>query len=255
MAQGKQFVLSRNFRLQNVGDIDWLEKHYTFEKTALNIDELILLNVTRDNKNLNTLVDILPKLMKFCFIPIAVGGGISCLKEGAKLLRAGADKLVLNSILYNNPDEVKQMSNTFGRQCLVGSIDYKNSNGATIPHINCGQTPIDMNLSEYANYVQNLGVGELYINSIDQDGTGMGLDLLNIGSIADSLSIPVIASGGAGNWKHLYDGFQHESLSGVATAHLFNFISDGLKNARENLISKQVPLPIWNVNLYHHLNK
>ena len=122
-----QFVLSRNFRLQNVGDINWLQKNYDFSKISFSIDELIILDVSRGDRDPDKFSNVLATLSQGCFVPIAAGGGIACLEDARRLLRAGADKVVLNSPLYEHAELVESVAREFGQQCVVASVDAKRS--------------------------------------------------------------------------------------------------------------------------------
>lgn len=243
--ENSKFNQSRNFRLQKVGDINWLEKNYKFKDIVFSLDELIVLNASKKEKDLENFAQVLKRLVDDVFIPIAAGGGIRSFEDAKLLFNSGADKLVLNSTLYENPDFVKEIVRQYGSQSVVASIDYKIIDGLKVVLINDGTKAIDMSLEEYIQYIQYLGVGELYLNSIDKDGTGFGYDLDTIDKISNSVNIPLIIAGGAGNEKHLLSGLVKEKVDAVATANLFNFIGNGLPNARKNLIERNLNLAKW----------
>jgi cyclase len=240
-----KFNQSRNFRLQKVGDINWLEKNYGFKDIAFSLDELIVLNASKKEKNLEDFAQVLQRLVDDVFIPIAAGGGIRSLEDAKLLFNSGADKLVLNSTLYNEPDLVKEIVKQYGSQSVVASIDYKMIDGAKVVIINDGTKTIDMSLEEYIQYIQNLGVGEVYLNSIDKDGTGFGYDFDTIDSISSDMKIPLIIAGGAGNESHLLVGLKRKTVDAVATANLFNFIGNGLPNARKKIIEENLNIAQW----------
>jgi len=239
------FNQSRNFRLQRVGDINWLENNYKFNKIAHSIDELIIVNASREEKSILTFVTTLKKIVENVFIPICAGGGINTINDAKILFQNGADKIIINSLLYTSPVVVKQLVKIYGSQSVVASVDFK-LNG-TIPevYIENGTKKIEFALSEYLEYIQKLQVGEIYLNSINQDGTGFGYDLFTIKSICKNLNIPLIIAGGAGNEKHLLEGIILDEVNAVATANLFNFMGNGLPIARENLISNGINLAKW----------
>lgn len=239
------FNQSRNFRLQKVGDINWLQNNYKFNKIAHSIDELIIVNATRVDKSIKTFSTTLKKIVENVFIPICAGGGINTIDDAKILFQNGADKIIVNSLIYNSPEVVKQLIKIYGSQSVVASVDYK-LNG-TIPeiYIENGTKKIEFDLSDYLEYIQKLQVGEIYLNSINQDGTGFGYDLYTINSVCKNINIPLIIAGGAGNEKHLLEGIMLDEINAVATANLFNFMGNGLPIARENLISNGINLAKW----------
>ena len=236
---------SRNFRLQKVGDLTWLEKNYKFQNVATSLDELIVLNAQKTKKSISEFANTVSKLVNDVFIPIAAGGGIKTLQDAELLFQSGADKIVLNSVLIENPDFVKTIVKKYGSQSIVASIDYKNVNGEIEVYINDGSCKIDMSLNGYLKYLEQLEVGELYLNSIERDGTGFGYDFETINNFKNQISVPLIIAGGAGNENHLAEGLNLEKVSAVATANLFNFIGDGLMNARKAIFSKDINIARW----------
>lgn len=179
------FNQSRNFRLQKVGNISWLEKNYKFKDIAFSLDELIVLNASKDKKNIQEFGKVLSELVNNVFIPIAAGGGIRTVEDAKFLFENGADKLVINTILYEKPDLVKELVKIYGSQSLVACIDYKKIDKIDKIFINDGKEEIEFTLEEYLKYVQSLGVGEIYFNSIEKDGTGFGYDMETIEQISD----------------------------------------------------------------------
>ncbi|MFW3372427.1 HisA/HisF-related TIM barrel protein [Aliarcobacter butzleri] len=239
------FNQSRNFRLQKVGNISWLEKNYKFKDIAFSLDELIVLNASKDKKNIQEFGKVLSELVNDVFIPIAAGGGIRTVEDAKFLFENGADKLVINTILYENPDLIKELVKIYGSQSLVACIDYKKIDKINRIFINDGRKEIEFTLEEYLKYVQSLGIGEIYFNSIEKDGTGFGYDTETIEQISDIVKVPLIIAGGAGNEKHLIDGLSLDCVSAVATANLFNFIGNGLPNARKKIIEQDLNIARW----------
>ncbi len=227
------FVQSRNFRLQKVGDIDWLEKNYKFKNLASSLDELIILNASRENKGTLDFAEILSRLVEDVFIPICAGGGIRCMDDAKILFENGADKIILNTVIYKNKSLVLELIEKYGSQSIVASVDYKKND----VFIRNGVQKIGVKLHDYVNYVDGLGVGEIYLNSIENDGTGFGYDLKTAEKIVKDISIPLIIAGGAGNEKHLMEGLKVNGIDAVATANLFNFVGNGLPKARKWIIS------------------
>ncbi|GEC73215.1 cyclase [Flavobacterium flevense] len=242
------FMQSRNFRLQKVGNLNWLEKNYKFQNIAFSLDELVVLNATRQNKSITGFAKTIENLVNDVFIPIAAGGGIRSVEDAELLFKSGADKIVLNTALHTNPELVEALVKKYGSQSIVASIDYKKNDGNFEVYINDGGTKIDLNLEDYLNYLERLEVGEIYLNSIEQDGTGFGYDFDTIEKFESKIKIPLIIAGGAGNESHFMDGLKYKNVSAVATANLFNFIGDGLPKARLKLIESGENLANWNVN-------
>tara|TARA_B100001063_G_scaffold229018_1_gene240878 strand:- start:1466 stop:2221 length:756 start_codon:yes stop_codon:yes gene_type:complete len=232
------FMLSRNFRLQKVGDFNWINKFYNFSKIAYSIDELIILDVSRNNRDKFFFSNTIKEIIKNVFIPISVGGGIRDVKGVELFLNSGADKVVVNSLLYQNPQIIKDLVKTYGSQCIVASVDYSENN----VFIKNGEEKLDFKLNDYLKFVQGLGVGEIYLNSIIKDGTGQGFDLSSVNKILDSINIPIIIAGGAGNSLHLIEGLETNKIDAVATANLFNFLGDSLPIARKEILDKKLPL-------------
>jgi len=242
------FMLSRNFRLQKVGDLNWLERNYKFQKIAVSIDELIVLNATKENKSIKEFANIVSSLVNDVFIPIAAGGGIKSVEDAEILFNNGADKIVLNSLLVENPKMITQLVQKYGSQSIVACIDYKNINGVNEVYIQDGTKKVDMELEDYIRYVVGLDIGEVYLNSIDKDGTGFGYDLETIKRVEKKISVPLIIAGGAGNESHLIEGLSNDGVSAVATANLFNFVGNGLPNARIKVLESGLNIANWNVN-------
>lgn len=240
------FMLSRNFRLQAVGDIFWLNKNYDFKRVASYIDELIVLDVSRNRSDNSQFLETLQRLASYCFVPIAAGGGINSVEAAASLLRSGADKIVLNSSFYNNPSLARDLALIYGRQCVVRAIDIKRlANGEYEVYEKNGSQRLPMSLREtLVDTVENT-VGEYYLNSMDQDGTGQGYDLAILEHLPDDLGVPVIYAGGVGHAKHFVEGLQHPSIDAAATANLFNFVGSGLKNARKVVQLAGIDLAKW----------
>jgi cyclase len=240
------FMLSRNFRLQRVGDLKWLQKNYNFDHISFFIDELVVLDVTRDKNDTEAFCNILMALTANCFVPISAGGGVRSVSQARKLLQSGADKIIINTPLFEQPEFVKELAREFGQQCIVGSVDMKlMPDGNYKIFTNNGKLIIEEDASEVLSKICESLVGELYLNSIDQDGTGQGYDISLLEKLPMNCSIPVILAGGVGNETHLSIGFADSRVDAVATANLFNFIGDGLKNARESMIRNGATLATW----------
>jgi imidazole glycerol-phosphate synthase subunit HisF len=239
------FQLSRNFSLQSVGTFDWLRKHYHFLSISRSVDELVLLNVTRGDKQMGAFCDSIAQLSASSFMPIAAGGGIASLDDAYRLLNAGADKLVVNSALFTTPRLVEDLARTFGRQCVVASLDYRGPGLDAQVYSQGGKQPAGMGLGAAIRHAESLGAGELYVTSIDRDGTGQGYDLDTLEPASELCRLPIVASGGVGNFEHLLQGLQLKNVTGASTANIFNFMSDGLTQARRFIEANQLPLAHW----------
>ena len=185
-------------------------------------------------------------MAKGCFAPIAAGGGIRKLSDARQLLRSGADKVVLNSALFDDPKFVTELAQEFGQQCVVGSIDIKRGDDENY-HIftHNGMNLMHEQVGNLLGQLPEKSIGELYLNSINQDGTGQGYDLKLLDLIPQKLNFPTILAGGAGHSGHLVNGLLDERVDAVATAHLFNFVGDGLKKARDSVRLQDVDLAKW----------
>jgi cyclase len=239
------FMLSRNFRLQKIGDLKWLETNYGFSEVGYSIDELIVLDVSRTPRDRQAFCETLKALTFDCFAPIAAGGGVNSVNEAHDLLRSGADKVVVNTALHTNPDLISKLATEFGRQCIVASLDCKYSDNAYRLVTNNGSETIDLELPQFLAEISSLPVGEIYLNSVDRDGTGNGYDFKLLDCLPKSIEVPVILAGGVGNSKHLAEGLSDHRVDAVATANLLNFMGNGLALARAELINTNFDLPVF----------
>jgi cyclase len=241
------FVLSRNFRLQRVGDKEWLKKNYDFSTIAFSIDELIVLDVSRNSRIRPKFCADLKEVSADCFVPIAAGGGIRSVADAREILSSGADKVVLNSLFHGEAEEVRKIVAEFGSQCIVASVDVKRELEDYRIYEQNGQIASEMSLSDWLKLVREIEVGEIYLNSIDRDGTGQGYEMSLLEQVPADFDLPLIMAGGVGNQTHMLAGITIREVDAVATAHLFNFVGDGLRHAREHLIAEGIPLPHWDI--------
>jgi cyclase len=239
------FVISRNFRLQRVGDINWLINNYDFALVSKFIDELIILDVTRGPKDQEKFLRTIQKLFSFVFIPVAVGGGVSCLGDALHYLSCGADKVVVNTLAYKNPMELRNIIEAIGSQSVVASIDYKKTDGLCVPFVESGSVQCHFSLLEYIHFLEEIGVGEIFLHSIEQDGTGQGYDISVCEEIVAKSKVPIICSGGAGKKEHFLALLSNPLINACATAHLFNFIGNSFQKARSYLLDNSVELARW----------
>jgi cyclase len=237
------FMLSRNFRLQKIGDLDWLEDNYGFSTVGYAIDELVVIDVSRQSRNTPQFCEDLKQLTRDCFAPITAGGGIRTLEHVHQLLRSGADKVVINTSLHDQPELVEEIATEFGRQCIVASIDVQKIDGTYQVFKNNGTVKVGESLEHVLLKCAGLPVGEIHIESIDRDGTGNGLDLEILEFVKHVKDLPLILMGGIGNADHIIAGLKDNRVDAVATGNLLNFMGDGLARARELAINGGVVLP------------
>ncbi len=243
-----QFVLSRNFRLQVVGDVFWLKENYNFAKISHAIDELIILDVSRSPEGSVGFIRDVELIVAECFIPISLGGKINSVERAHEFLRAGADKVVINSGIHRQRSLISELCSEFGQQCIIASVDVKKIGQNYKVMIDQGATPVVNPAIEILLQISELEVGEIYLNSMDRDGTGQGYDIDLLELIPADVPVSVILAGGAGNWKHLHEGLMDTRVDAVATANLFNFIGNGLLSSRNQLIEAGIDLAVWNAN-------
>lgn len=239
------YILSRNFRLQRVGDLTWLKEYYDFKSIALSIDELVVLDVARGDKVSAVFTEALSELVKECFMPVAAGGGINKMDRAYEMFDAGADKIVLNTALVKNPDLVKALVKTFGGQSIVASIDYKAHNGCHSTFIENGSVDTGWSIEQAIRNAIDLGAGEVYLTSIERDGTGRGYDIETLRRAVSASPVPIIASGGVGRYDHLVEGIDQAGVQAVSTANLFAFMADGLTEARNCMRKCGIDLASW----------
>ena len=196
-------------------------------------------------RNLERFCEHIQALAEGCFIPIAVGGGIKSTQQARVMLKSGADKIIINSLLADNQNEILSLASHFGHQCIIVSVDVKRIEGDFVVFTHNGEKRQDKLLKEWLQSFLELPTGEVYLNSMDRDGTGHGYLMEMLACLPSSTPVPVILAGGAGKPAHLAEGLKDSRVDAVATAHLFNFVGNGLKSARNELIEQGYKLPIW----------
>ena len=208
-------------------------------------DELVFLDITATNEGRGTMVDVVESVSRKVFMPLTIGGGISSVIDMDRLLKAGADKISLNSAAVANPELVRQGAETFGNQCIVVAIDAKKVSGpGETPRweifTHGGRKPTGLDAVEWAKKMEGLGAGEILLTSMDQDGVKSGYDLGVTRAISEAVGVPVIASGGVGNLQHLADGVSEGRADAVLAASIFHFGEYTVRQAKEYMAARGI---------------
>ncbi|MFQ5842566.1 MAG: imidazole glycerol phosphate synthase subunit HisF [Thermodesulfobacteriota bacterium] len=186
-------------------------------------DEIIFLDITASSDRRDIIIDVVEKTAERVFVPLTVGGGIRNLDDIRTILRAGADKVSINTAAVENPGLVREAADRFGSQCIVVAIDAKAKDSSWEVFIHGGRTPTDLDVLDWAKKMEELGAGEFMLTSMDRDGTKEGYDLRLTRAISDLVNIPVIASGGVGTLEHLYEGLTDGGADAVLAASIFHY--------------------------------
>jgi cyclase len=209
-------------------------------------DELVFLDITASSDERNTMVEVVKQTAERCFMPVTVGGGIRTVEDMRKMLLAGADKVGVNTAAVNNPDVVSDGSKAFGAQCIVVAIDAKRRGDSPDDgwevFTHGGRTPTGRDAIEWAREVYDRGAGEILLTSMDADGTKAGYDLELTAAISESISIPVIASGGAGNLDHMVEVLEKGKADAVLAASIFHFGEYTVGDVKQYLSEHGVPV-------------
>ena len=207
-------------------------------------DEICFLDITASNENRNIIYDVVEKTSKKCFVPLTVGGGVRNVDDISKLLNCGADKVSINTAAVENSEVVMESSKKFGSQCIVVAIDAKKNRNKWEIFTHGGRNNSGIDAIEFAKKMEECGAGELLVTSMDRDGTQAGYDIDLISNISSKVNIPLIASGGVGNLDHLVDGIKLGNASAVLAASIFHYGKHSVKEAKEYLNSKGIPVRI-----------
>ncbi|SHG36934.1 imidazole glycerol phosphate synthase subunit hisF [Thermosyntropha lipolytica DSM 11003] len=234
VVKGVNFV-----NLRDAGDPVELASFYDREGA----DELVFLDITASHEGRKTMVDVVMRTAREVFIPFAVGGGIRNIDDIREMLKAGADKVSINSAAVREPGIITEGARKFGSQCIVVAIDARKTGEERWEvYINGGRIPAGLDAVEWAKKAEKLGAGEILLTSMDKDGTKDGYDLELTRAVSDSVGIPVIASGGAGNLEHLYEGLIEGRADAVLCASIFHYREYTIKEAKDYLKAKGVPI-------------
>jgi imidazole glycerol-phosphate synthase subunit HisF len=240
-----QVVQSVQFRHTNV--IHYDAAHAVEAFNSWDVDEMVLLNVSRKAETRDAFLRVVENASRHCFVPLSVGGWITDADYAARLLRSGGDKLVLNTAIATNKDLVSLLSRRYGAQCIVASIDVKRSlNDEPTVHVDRGRTDTRREPADWACEAAALGAGEILFNSVDHDGARRGYDLSSLRRVCQAVQIPVIAFGGAFEWRHLEEGIA-AGADAVAAANIFHYTEHSTKKAKAYLLQRGVPIRLSGV--------
>ena len=207
-------------------------------------DEICFLDITASNENRDTIYEVVERTSRKCFVPLTVGGGVRSVDDINKLLNCGADKVSINTAAVQNPDVIIESSKKFESQCIVVAIDAKKIEDKWEVFTHGGRNNTGIDAIEFAKKMEDCGAGELLVTSMDRDGTQVGYDIDLMSNISLKVNIPVIASGGVGNLDHLADGIKLGNASAVLAASIFHYGKHSVKEAKEYLDSKGIPVRI-----------
>ncbi len=233
VVKGVQFL-----SLRDAGDPVENAKFYDDEGA----DEITFLDITASHEKRGIMIDVVKKCAEKIFMPFTVGGGIRSIEDIRDLLLAGADKVSINTAAVENPELVNESVKRFGTQCIVVAIDAKRKGDSWEVYTYGGRKPTGIDAIKWAKKVEEMGTGEILLTSMDRDGTKMGYDIELTRTIADSVTIPVIASGGAGKLEHLYEALKDGKASAVLAASIFHFREYSIRQCKEFLKSKGIPV-------------
>jgi len=231
VVKGVQFV-----NLRDAGDP--VEQAEVYNREGA--DELVFLDITASHEKRYIMLEVVKKVAERVFIPFTVGGGISDLETIRDILSSGADKVSINTAAVKNPDFIRKAANKFGSQCMVLAIDAKQKGKSWEIYTHGGRTPTGLDAVEWAKKGEELGAGEILLTSMDRDGTKAGYDLELTRAISSAVSIPVIASGGAGSLEHIYDAFVKGGAEAALLASLLHYRELSIKQIKDQLQEKGI---------------
>jgi imidazole glycerol-phosphate synthase subunit HisF len=204
-------------------------------------DELVFLDISASPEDRRTTLEMVSRVAESIFIPFTVGGGIRSVADAGAALRAGADKITVNTAAVRDPTLVSRLAESFGSQCVVAAVDVKRVEGRLTVVVNGGREPTEVEAVDWSRRLEDLGAGEILLTSMDRDGTGAGYDLPLIQAVSQAVTLPVIASGGAGNLPHLAEALE-AGAHGVLAATIFHFHDSSLPRARAYLRERGYPV-------------
>jgi len=206
-------------------------------------DELCFLDITASSDRREIILDMVKKVAETVHIPFTVGGGIRTVEDVRLILSEGADKVSINTAAVENPKIITESAERFGSQCILVAIDAKkNNHGGWTVYLHGGRTPTELDAVEWAVKAQDLGAGEILLTSMDKDGTKDGFDIELTRTLSEAVKIPVIASGGAGNIDHLYQGLTEGKADAVLAASIFHFREISIREVKKELLARGIPV-------------
>lgn len=233
-------VQSVRFKHTNAIHYDPIHAMDCFNKWA--IDEIVMLNVSRDSASRDAFADAVSAVSSSCFVPLAAGGWITDEDYAARLLNSGADKLVLNTAVADAPQLVTRLAGRYGAQCIVASMDLKrNEAGVSEVVVDRGSRAVCSDAAAWARRAEELGAGEIFFNSVDHDGARKGYHLEALAQVCAAVRIPVIAFGGVFTWQHLVEGVR-AGAAAVAAANIFHYTEQSTKKAKRHLAQAGIPV-------------
>ncbi len=208
------------------------------------VDELVLMDIVAHKLDEDPDFESIDEFGQDCFVPLTVGGGIARIEQVQRLLRAGADKVAVNTAAYARPELVTEIATRHGAQCVVASIDVRKQDGGWPCFSHAGKQDAGRDVIAWARELEDRGAGEILITSIERDGTMLGYDLPLIEAVVSAVNIPVIASGGAGNYQHMVEAVTQAGASAVAAASMFHFTEQTPAGAKAALAKVGVPVRV-----------
>lgn len=211
---------------------------------AQGADELVFLDITASSDGRGIMHDVVARTAAQCFMPLTVGGGLRSIEDIERMLKAGADKVSLNTSAIKDPQLIAAASNRFGAQCIVVAIDARREPDGLSWRVftHGGRNPTELNAIDWAKHAVELGAGEILLTSMDRDGTKIGYDCELTRGVSDAVSVPVIASGGAGELPHFADAITQGHASAVLAASLFHFGTLTISQVKEHLAARNIPV-------------
>jgi imidazole glycerol-phosphate synthase subunit HisF len=241
-------LLFKNFGLvKGVGFDSWRQIGNALQAVQVynmrEVDELIFLDITATRETRSPDFELIDEIADECFMPLTVGGGIQSIEDVQRLLQVGADKVCINSAAYENPGLIREAADYFGSQCVVVSIDAREvARGYYGCFSHNGSRKTQKEVTAWAQEIESLGAGEILITSIERDGTMQGYDLELIRQVSESVCIPVIASGGAGSYQHMYEAISMANANAVAASSMFHFTEQTPLEAKRFLAERGIPI-------------
>jgi cyclase len=231
VVKGTNFV-----NLRDAGDPVQIAELYDRQKA----DEIVFLDITASHEQRSIILDLVQKTAEKVFMPLTVGGGINTLEDIRALLKAGSDKISINTAAVNNPELIRESANKFGSQCIVVAIDAKIANGSWQVFTHGGRTATGIDVIEWVKQCESLGAGEILLTSMDHDGTKNGYDIALTDAVCQAVNIPIIASGGAGKLEDFYNIFTQTQTDAALAASVFHYQTLTINAVKQFLNSKKV---------------